>query len=378
MKLSPLPSAVQTIRKARSMTSGAVAEAAGIDSEVLAQVETAPTPLSKARVMALAGALAVPVQFLFFSRLEIAPNLPDFRTVGNRPAILTPAALARVERAKSILAYLNDTLFDADRRSEISGSVTQKSSVAAAASALQRLYRPASRPDGSIEPTKTFRDTRVAVEREGTLVLCDRVAGDSFRGFCFSEDGAFPLILINTAAQRPATKLFTLMHEIVHVLIGRTGVSDPNILENDVERFCNKVTASVMMPDAEFTRYFALNEQKDVRATTNALAYHFGVSKTAAALRVSELGISDTFYRRWLGALPPRIPVIEEEEESEAANGGGGIGAQISRFGYLLPKVLGKAVDARAVSVLDAYRLTNLSPKTFGELAKIGEQKLRA
>lgn len=344
---------------------------------MLSQVEELPTELTKARVLGLAHALAVPVQFLFFKKLEIAPNLPDFRTTGNRPAVLTPRALTRVERAKSIISYLGDGLFGEAAAHPLVGTAHVKDGVQAAAKALAAFYKPSSRPDGSIDPVKTFRDTRVKVEREGIIVLCDRVTGDGFRGFCFSDAGPFPLIMINTADQRPATKLFTLMHEIVHVLLGRTGVSDPNVLENEVERFCNKVTAAVMMPEAAFVQLYDQHKQENVRSTTSALAHWFGVSKSAAALRVAELGLAPDFYGRWLKALPAKIPMIQEEEEGEAS-GGGGLGAQISRFGYLLPRVLGRAVKDHTVSVLDAYRLTHLSPKTFSELATIGEKTLGA
>lgn len=340
-------------------------------------VEKERTALPKGKVVALAKALAVPTQFLFHRNLEIEPNLPDFRTVANRPAILTSAGLSRVQKAKSIISYLDDEIFDDEERSTLIGSVDIKAGVEAAAKVLRLYYSPVKK-EGVVDPVATFRETRLAVEKEGAIVLCDRVANDSFRGFCFSEKGHFPLVLINTANQRPATKLFTLMHEVVHVLIGRTGVSDPSVLENKVEQFCNRVTASVMMPTDQFRTYFYEIQQSNVRTTTNALARHFGVSKTAAALRVTELGIAQDFYKRWLSALPPRVPTFEEEDEDEASSGGGGIPAQIGRFGYLLPKVLGKAVDARSISIFDAYRLTNLKPQTFSELAKIGERKLES
>lgn len=377
LKLSPEPNTVRLIRSARQLTSAAVADAAHLSVTLLDLVEKERTALPKGKVVALAKALAVPTQFLFHRNLEIEPNLPDFRTVANRPAILTSAGLSRVQKAKSIISYLDDEIFDDEERSTLIGSVDIKAGVEAAAKVLRLYYSPVKK-EGVVDPVATFRETRLAVEKEGAIVLCDRVANDSFRGFCFSEKGHFPLVLINTANQRPATKLFTLMHEVVHVLIGRTGVSDPSVLENKVEQFCNRVTASVMMPTDQFRTYFYEIQQSNVRTTTNALARHFGVSKTAAALRVTELGIAQDFYKRWLSALPPRVPTFEEEDEDEASSGGGGIPAQIGRFGYLLPKVLGKAVDARSISIFDAYRLTNLKPQTFSELAKIGERKLES
>lgn len=376
LKLTPEPDTVKLIRKARQLSSSKVAEAAHFSFELLDTVERERTQLPKGKVLSLAKALAVPTQFLFYKNLEIEKNLPDFRTPANRPAILTSAGLARVQRAKSILSYLHDDIFADFDVSTLVGSINVEQGIASAAKNLQLYYTPVKRQDGSIDPVATFQKTRVSIEREGAIVLCDRVANDSFRGFCFSEKDSFPLILINTSAQRPATKLFTLMHEIVHVLLGRTGISDPSLLENKIEQFCNKVTASVMMPQDAFIAHYLKVQNKNVRTTTNAVAHHFGVSKTAAALRVTELGLEKDFYKRWIKALPDRIPPIEEEDENESSTGGGGIPAQIGRFGYLLPKVLGKAVNSRSISIMDAYRLTNLKPKTFSELAKIGERKL--
>jgi len=376
LKLTPQPETVAFIRKARQLTSVAVADAANMTIDLLAAVEREPTALPKGKVVALAHALAVPTQFLFFRNLRIEPNLPDFRTSGNRPAVLSSAGLARVERARSILSYLEDDIFDEDFENDLIGSVNIAGGVEAAAKVLQKYYVPVKRADGTVDPVATFRETRVAIEKEGAIVLCEKISDDGFRGFCFSEKSHFPLILINTASQRPATKLFTLMHEIVHVILGRTGISDPNILENEVERFCNKVTAAVMMPRTAFVQQYNQVSGRSVRARADAVAHHFGVSKSAAALRITELGLADDFYRQWLSALPPRIPQIEEEEEAEASSGGGGIGAQIGRFGYLLPSVLGKAVKKHSISIYDAYRLTNLAPKTLTELAQIGERKL--
>lgn len=375
LKLSPKPDTVKLIRKARQLTSADVAIASGISTELLGDIEREPTELSKSRIVSLAKALAVPTQFLFYANLEIEQNLPDFRTVGNRPAILTSAGLARVEKAKSIVSYLDDDLFEEDEKAGLVGCLDINVGINAAAEVLRKYYTPIKRVDGSVDPTSTFRETRVAIEKEGAIVLCDRVANDSFRGFCFSEKGRFPLILINTADQRPATKLFTLMHEIVHVLLGRTGISDPNVLENNVERFCNKVTATVMMPVTPFTSYFQTIKSGDIRKRTTTLAQYFGVSKQAAALRVNELGLQSDYYSTWLKSLPPRVPQIEEEDPAETT-GGGGIAAQVGRFGYLLPKVLGNAVNKHSISIIDAYRLTNLKPKTIVELAKIGENRL--
>ncbi|WP_287351040.1 hypothetical protein, partial [Mesorhizobium sp.] len=69
-------------------------------------------------------------------------------------------------------------------------------------------------------------------------------------------------------------------------------------------------------------------------------------------------------------------PMIEEEDEGEENSGGGGISSQIARFGYLLPNMLTAAVDRKAISQFDAYRLTNLKPSTIKQIAAIGVNRL--
>ncbi|TIL34525.1 MAG: ImmA/IrrE family metallo-endopeptidase [Mesorhizobium sp.] len=374
LKLTPRPSAVESIRRARRLSIEAVAIEANIRPDFLTEMETTPTDVSKRVAFSLASALAVPVQFLFAKDVEIDANMPDFRAANNRPAVLTSAGLTRIARARSIAAYLADRAFEDCARFANTNSVTihQQST---ARKLLKSFYVPVQRVDGSVDPTLTFRETRVSLEQKGIIVLCDRVA-DPFRGFCYSPTGDFPIIFVNTTGQRPATKLFTLMHEVVHVLLGKTGVSDPAILNNQVERFCNSVTASVMMPAEEFSQAYKSVAGRGARAVVDLLSRRFGASKQASALRVSDLGLSKGFYAAWSATLPSEVPMIEEEDEGEENSGGGGISSQIARFGYLLPNMLTAAVDRKAISQFDAYRLTNLKPSTIKQIAAIGVNRL--
>lgn len=376
LKFAPKPYAVKRIREARNLDRAIVASESGLKLEKLIEVETKSVPLARGKILALSKALAVPTQYLFFEEVGVDENIPDFRTRANRPAVLSPSGLNKVERAKSLLAYLEDEMFSSESYPKWAGTISIKTGFDSAVEVLSNLYTPVRAADGSVDPDNTFRETRVELERQGIIVLCDRVPHDEFRGFCISRRSDFSLIFINTFNQRPATKLFTLMHEVVHVAIGKTGVSDPGVLRNDVERFCNRVTAAVMMPEDAFRRAYERLVSPSVRKTTTSIARQFGVSKQAAAIRISELGLSTGFYDEWVRSLPKKVPLIEEEEEKAESTGGGGLGAQIGRFGYLLPAVLGKAISKRSISPFDAYRLTNLKPKTMQDLARNGATRL--
>lgn len=377
LKLIPKPSSVRTIREARQLSQAMLAVEANVPFGHLEKIEASPTEISKRMAFSIADALAVPVQFLFSRNIAIDANIPDFRTAGNKPAVLTSAGLARIARARSIIEYLSDSAFQEQQNPFINIGSIEIGEVKKASDLLLDLYQPVKDAQGRTDPTLTFRETRVSLERNGIIVLCDRVA-DGFRGFCFAQQGEYPMVFINTSGQRPATKLFTLMHEAVHVLLGRTGVSDPTVLKNETEKFCNAVVASVMMPADEFEKAYARVSSRNVRVIADYLSRLFGASKQAVAIRVTELRLDQGFYSNWVSSLPARMPPIEEEDEDEKQNSsGGGISSQIARFGYLLPNILTGAVKKKNISPYDAYRLTNLKPSTISAIAERGATRLR-
>jgi len=81
---------------------------------------------------------------------------------------------------------------------------------------------------------------------------------EEFRGFALVDDVA-PLVFVNTNDTTTA-QIFTLIHEIVHVCIGREGISNPDPtkaiegIRNETEDFCNRVTAEVLVPRQKFLR----------------------------------------------------------------------------------------------------------------------------
>ena len=97
-------------------------------------------------------------------------------------------------------------------------------------------------------------------ENAGILVLRNGKVGvnthrklnvDEFQGFALPDSHA-PLIFINSADYKTA-QIFTFIHEIAHIWIGKPGVSNVNLDNTDthdkIERFCHQVAAQVLVPE---------------------------------------------------------------------------------------------------------------------------------
>ncbi len=132
----------------------------------------------------------------------------------------------------------------------------------------------------------------------GVMVMVSGVVGSNthrkldpreFRGFALSDRLA-PLVFINGADTKSA-QMFTMSHELAHVWLGETAVSDAEAVRtsnNRVERRCNRVAAEFLVPlDAISSVYDGDNDLSD---EMDKLARQFKVSTLVILRRIHDVG----------------------------------------------------------------------------------------
>jgi Zn-dependent peptidase ImmA (M78 family) len=184
----------------------------------------------------------------------------DFRTL---PNALPPEenalvdALIRDIRARQEI--LRSALLDDEDivPTAFVGSCSKEQGVDTLVSTIERLLQ-VTRDDFRAQPNAdaAFSLLRSKAESIGAYILLKGDLGsyhsaidvDVFRGFALADQIA-PFIVINDRDSRTAWS-FTLIHELVHLLLGQTGISGA-WAENKVEIFCNRVAAEYLLPQAE-------------------------------------------------------------------------------------------------------------------------------
>lgn len=153
-----------------------------------------------------------------------------------------------------------------------------------------------------------------AAERVGILVMRSGMVGNNthrkldvgeFRGFAISNPFA-PVVFVNSA-DAPAARLFTLLHELAHIWVGASGISNVAPGNNRREEtFCNAVAGEFLVPEAVFVpRWNASADPLEARVAVLARAFHVSqivVMRRALDLNlVSRVAYSD-FYAATLAA----------------------------------------------------------------------------
>ncbi len=137
-----------------------------------------------------------------------------------------------------------------------------------------------------------FKAWRHALEDHGVFVFKDAFKNEVISGFSLN-DHRFPLIYVNNS--KAAThQIFTLFHELAHLLSGTGGIDTPDDSyiaalrgrNRRVEILCNGFAAAFLVPAADFDRRIAplsINEE-----TIRALAEQYNVSGEVVARRLTD------------------------------------------------------------------------------------------
>jgi Zn-dependent peptidase ImmA (M78 family) len=146
--------------------------------------------------------------------------------------------------------------------------------------------------------TDALRQLIAKAEDAGVMVMASSVVGSNshrkldvgeFRGFALA-DALAPLVFLNGADSK-AAQMFTLAHELAHVWLGATGVSDTQagqVPEQQTERWCNQVAAGLLMPLEELRA--AHQRHAPIPDEIQRLAREFKVSTLVALRRLFDAG----------------------------------------------------------------------------------------
>jgi Zn-dependent peptidase ImmA (M78 family) len=362
-------------------------ERAGLDTDALTgrfprlgsweRGESRPTLKQLER---FARATFTPIGCLFLREppVERVP-IPDFRTVAD----------ARLDRPS---ANLLDTIYLCQQRQDwyrefvrstgkepvdFVGSAQPDDDIPEAAARIRRVLGLDIEQRRRLPTwTDALRQFIGQADASGVLVMVSGVVMNNnhrrldpgeFRGFVLSDSLA-PLIFIN-GADTKAAQMFTLAHELAHIWLGASALSNleaaPRPGFRREEMWCNGVAAELLVPLAAFTS--ALLENEPLRDALARLARTFKVSTLVVLRRMLDAN--------WLTREHFETAWAHESRRLQtlAQRGGGG-----NFYRTTLARVSRRFASALVVSTLegqtlyrDAFRMLGVSKtESFNNLGR--------
>jgi Zn-dependent peptidase ImmA (M78 family)/transcriptional regulator with XRE-family HTH domain len=322
----------------------------------------------------LADALHVPFGYLYLSRPPVeALPLRDLRTVGGEPARAPSPELT--DLLNDVLAkqqWYRDLLEEegaepipfVGRFSPGDGPEPVSRHIGATLGVDDARAETRSRGAFLTQLTQRAEAARVLVMRSGVVANNTRRRLDvrEFRGFAVSDRLA-PLVFVNTN-DATAAQIFTLVHELAHLWVGQSGVSNPAFSApptdaETIERLCNQVAAGVLLPQEALL--VGWDDRAPLLANLEGLASEFKVSEMVVLRRGRDLGlVSADEYRRVFGQLARRAAAPARTE-----GGGDFYNLLLARNSRTLTTALVTALAEERVSHVEAARLLNVRVSTL-------------
>ena len=337
------------------------------------------TPTLK-QIEGFARATHTPVGFLL---LEEPPDeqvpIPDFRTMGD-VAISRPSP------------DLLDTIFQCQQRQEwyrtfaqvtredpvdAIGSLTTAMPVVDAAAVMREALGFAVDERGSTWADALRRLVDQA-EELGVLVMINGVVGSDthrrldpreFRGFALADQLA-PVVFVNGADSK-AAQIFTLGHELAHLWLGESALSDADLVAPSQilsERWCNEVAAEFLVPLQAIAADVGMAEP--LAEQLQRLARRFKVSTLVVLRRIHDAGfLGWDEYRAAYRAELARV--VELLGERGTAGGGNYYNTQPVRVSKRFARALITSTLEGQTLYRDAFQMLGFKKtSTFHGLAR--------
>jgi Zn-dependent peptidase ImmA (M78 family)/DNA-binding XRE family transcriptional regulator len=370
------PSVLAWARKRAGLSIGDIAEKFGLEESLVVKWEQGEETPTFRQAQALARMLRVPFGYLFLSKppRDRSP-LPDFRTkAGHAPVEPSPDFMEVLYDTQRKQAWYRERLERRDRPAlSFAGKFSLSDSVERVADDIRKHLSIDDELRSQSPNWEDFLRTIIRnAESIGILVMrTGTVCGNShrpldveeFRGFAISDDLA-PVVFLN-GRDAKAAQIFTFAHEIAHIWIGESGISNPNLSvksteqANRTEIFCNRIAAEVLVPRGSFISHWS--NRRDASENVTLLARFYRVSSLVVARQGYDLNLMgrDEFYQQ-----------LKKSYKGKTSKGGGNYYMNLfARNSPTLTATITRALSEGSILYNEAAMLLGVQVPTLQKLA---------
>ena len=247
-----------------------------------------------------------PIAVFFFPDIPIEDNpKTDFRSMPNEEIQYLSSNMLKIYRRAKILQLQIEELYEGEKPIPINlidrfAGLTSSNSIA---EDIRGYFNISLEDQFSWKSCDiAFKKWRNIIEKNGIFVFKESFQDDNYSGFCLYHN-KYPIILINNNFPL-SRQIFTLFHELWHLLIKKGGISfrSSSVLERYNEPYslieveCNRFAGDFLVPRKSLDISTFVMDELHI----NNLAKKYSVSREVILRKYLDNGlINADFYRSW-------------------------------------------------------------------------------
>ena len=289
-----IPEVLTWLRESSGSSIGEVSKRLRTTSDTILEFETGKKSPTLVQLKELSKLYKRPLASFFLSKPKEEKPLPnDYRFLPGRTDIFDKKTILAIRKSRSLQGISRELSLNI--RYETAPKVRKvvlTDNPELIAAEYRKLF------DLNLETQRKIKDAyrlfsylRDVLEDSNVLVFQFSMPVEDARGFALADD--LPSIAVINSKDTIEARLFTLMHEFGHILLGETVIDIPDESlknRNNVERWCNAFSSSFLLPEesarALFIRYHDRLTETDI---LNSLSRKYKVSKATLLIKMLEL-----------------------------------------------------------------------------------------
>ncbi len=378
LKVEVNPEVFKWLRTSSGWSIEDVAKRLKISVEIVEAIEKGERQPTLIQLKELSKAYKRPLASFLLSKPIKEPPMPkDYRMLPDKKDIFDKKTIYNIRKARSLQNI----------GSELSGNIkySTKPEIANAsinnnpeelASKYREIFQLTEEKQKKFKTSyEFFHYLRDRFEDLNILVFQFSMPVEDARGFALTDKT--PNVIVINTKDSIETRLFSLMHEFGHILLGETVIDIPNIQiesQSKIEQWCNTFSSRFLLPEKLAVRIFETEERSLTDTVTlNSFKYRYKISKAMLLYNMLKLDfITQDQYEEILKRYkPPEPEPSEEEDEKETKKRGGGIPQDIrclSEVGNKFVSIVANNYDRNYITYTDALNYLSIKSKNFDKV----------
>lgn len=364
------PEVLKWLRESSGWKIKEVSKRLNTSVEIVTAFENGTKSPTLAQLKILSEIFKRPLASFFLSKPKEEKPLPkDYRCLPNKTNIFDKKTILAIRKSRSLQKISKELSLNIGYETE---AKVERAKLSENPDLIAEKYRKLFNLDW--EKQRKFRDAyklynylRDVLEDKNILVFQFSMPIEDARGFTLADES--PAIIVINSKDSIEARLFSLMHEFGHVLLGETVIDIPEVslaVKDNVERWCNAFSSSFLLPTENAKKLFEENRAKLTDTETlNTLSRKYKVSKATFLVKMINLNyISRADFEKVIERYIPKEPKKKVEREQK------GIPVAsdkkcLSETGNKFISLVANNFDKEFITYADALSYLSIKSKNF-------------